>query len=130
MAKSVLQYIHDEPLVEYEPQRDFLKLYCTADEKAIGTKYGISFHGEWVWKFKHYLDTSFMHLLDPHYLFKDYKKQGCKQKLPYFSLFEDVPKKQLQAIETTKKKVSKMNVSTATAILQCQTTDANFQEGW
>ena len=48
----------------------------TGDEKAIGTKMGISFAGKWVWKMKDYIDISFMNLLDPKYLFKDYVSHG------------------------------------------------------
>lgn len=48
----------------------------TGDEKAIGSKFGIAFTGKWVWKMKDRIDTSFMKLFDPQYLFKDYEKLG------------------------------------------------------
>jgi hypothetical protein len=48
----------------------------TGDGKAIGTKFGITFAGKWVWMMKDYIDMGFMKLFDPHYLFKDYKIKG------------------------------------------------------
>lgn len=44
----------------------------TGDGKAIGTKFGISFCGKWVWNMKDYIDVGFMKLFYPDYLFKDH----------------------------------------------------------
>lgn len=45
----------------------------TGDGSALGSKHGITFVGKWVWGLKDYIDTGFMKLFDPHYLFKDYE---------------------------------------------------------
>ena len=55
----------------------------TGDGKAIGTKFGIAFSGKWVWNMKNHIDSSFMKLFDPYYLFKDYDTKGFAE--PYES---------------------------------------------
>ena len=40
------------------------------DGTAIGSKYGITFCGKWVWHLKDYIDMSFMDLFNAKYLFK------------------------------------------------------------
>jgi len=44
--------ITKKPLTPYVPQRGFLSLMMTGDEKAIGSKFGITFTGRWVWRLK------------------------------------------------------------------------------
>jgi selenide,water dikinase len=44
----------------YRPQRDFLKLISTGDRTAIGTKWGLSLQGPWVWRWKDAIDRRFM----------------------------------------------------------------------
>ncbi|MCU0909406.1 MAG: selenide, water dikinase SelD, partial [Rhodobacteraceae bacterium] len=44
----------------YRPQRDFLKLISTGDRTAIGTKWGLSLQGPWVWRWKDTIDRRFM----------------------------------------------------------------------
>lgn len=61
----------------------------TGDGKAIGTKFGIAFAGKWVWKMKDHIDTSFMKLFDPLYLFKDFENKGTAEPVENNFLFED-----------------------------------------
>jgi NADH dehydrogenase FAD-containing subunit len=76
MARNIISYVEEgRELETYVPQRGFLALLMTADGKAIGTKFGIAFTGKWVWKMKDYIDTNFMKLFDPYYLFKDFETQ-------------------------------------------------------
>jgi hypothetical protein len=44
----------------------------TGDGKAIGTKFGIAFSGRWVWEMKDYIDSGFMKLFHPEFLFDGY----------------------------------------------------------
>lgn len=53
----------------------------TGDGKAMGTKFGVSFSGRWVWEMKDWIDVGFMHLFQPEFLFKDYENQGTKYPL-------------------------------------------------
>lgn len=44
----------------YRPQRDALYLVSTGDTHAIGTRNGITFEGDWVWRLKDRIDRRFM----------------------------------------------------------------------
>ncbi len=49
-----------EPLRRYRPQRDFLTLLNLGDGTAIGSKWGASFEGAWVMRWKDWIDRRFM----------------------------------------------------------------------
>lgn len=44
----------------YRPQRRYLMLLATADGRAIGTWAGLWFSGRWVWRWKDWIDRSFL----------------------------------------------------------------------
>ena len=81
--------MNSKPLDEYVPQRSFLALLMTGDGKALGTKFGITFAGKWVWRMKDNIDRGFMTLFDPNYLFKDYPTKGSSEPLEKNELFDD-----------------------------------------
>lgn len=62
IAQNVARYLKGEELLAYVPQKSFLSLLMTGDEKAIGTKFGMAWSGKWVWKMKDFIDMSFMKL--------------------------------------------------------------------
>ena len=64
-TKNVMNYLDGKPLEEYVPQTGFLALLAVGDGTSIGSKYGISFVGKWVWEMKNYIDLSFMNLFTP-----------------------------------------------------------------
>ncbi len=68
----MVSYILGKELAKYVPQSGFLSLLMTGDGKAIGTKFGISFCGRWVWHMKDHIDVGFMKLFYANYLFKDH----------------------------------------------------------
>jgi hypothetical protein len=86
--------ITKKPLTPYEPQRSFLSLMMTGDEKAIGSKFGITFTGRWVWRLKDWIDRGFMKLFDPNNLFNNYEKNGCSEPLGNDELFEEKKKEE------------------------------------
>jgi selenide,water dikinase len=49
-----------QPLKEYQPQRNFLKLINTGDGRAIGEYKGRAFRGRWCWRLKDRIDGRFM----------------------------------------------------------------------
>mmetsp|Transcript_5879 Transcript_5879/g.7966 ORF Transcript_5879/g.7966 Transcript_5879/m.7966 type:complete len:185 (+) Transcript_5879:100-654(+) len=65
IAQNILRYLKNEQMLPYVPQRSFLALLMTGDEKAIGTKFGMTWSGKWVWKMKDYIDSGFMQLFLP-----------------------------------------------------------------
>ena len=76
IAQNIVHYLKGEEMQPYVPQRSFLSLLMTGDQKAIGTKFGMSWSGKWVWKMKDYIDVSFVNLFKPQYLYRDYVTQG------------------------------------------------------
>ena len=48
------------PLVEYQPQRDFLSLLSTGDGRALLQYKGWATHARWAWWLKDYIDRKFM----------------------------------------------------------------------
>ena len=74
ISKNLINYINEKPLEKYVPQSGFLSLLMTGDGSCIGSKFGISFVGKWVWGMKDFIDMSFMNLFNPKYLYKDYEK--------------------------------------------------------
>lgn len=68
LIHNLQAYLEDEPLVSYHPQDDFMRLFNTSDNSAIGLRYGIAFRGEWVWHVKDTIDQNFMNLFKPENL--------------------------------------------------------------
>ncbi len=58
--ENIGRMLAGEPLVEYVPQRGFLKLLNTGDGSAIGEYKGLSMSGRWCWRLKDGIDGRFM----------------------------------------------------------------------
>lgn len=54
--------LQGKPLTKYKPQSDFLMLINLGGGTAIGSKWGFSFEGRWVMKWKDRIDRAFMSL--------------------------------------------------------------------
>ena len=60
LATNIGRLIAGGKLVRRRPQRDALYLVTTGGTHAIGTRNGITFEGDWVWKLKDWIDRRFM----------------------------------------------------------------------
>jgi len=60
LATNIRRLIAGAILVPYSPQRDALYLISTGDSHAIGSRNGLSFEGDWVWRLKDWIDRRFM----------------------------------------------------------------------
>lgn len=47
-------------LKRYRPQRDYLKLISLGEKAALGDRFGMTFQGKWVWRWKDHIDRTFM----------------------------------------------------------------------
>lgn len=112
----------------YVPQKGFLSLLMTGDGKGIGTKFGISFVGKWVWHMKDYIDTGFMKLFDPLYLFRDYPTHSCAYPLDNNELFESEKSEERIRVQPLRDKVAVMDAESAARILKCSEEEIEFYE--
>jgi NADH dehydrogenase FAD-containing subunit len=58
--KNLARLLAGQPLLQYAPRSNFLKLLNTGDGQALGEYLGWSFQGRWVWKVKDWIDGRFM----------------------------------------------------------------------
>lgn len=58
--ENLQRAIRGEPLLEYRPQRNFLKLINLGDGRAIGEYHGIAFQGRVWWRVKDWIDSRFI----------------------------------------------------------------------
>jgi hypothetical protein len=100
----------------------------TGDGSAIGSKFGISFTGKWVWGLKDYIDRIFMKLFDPNYLFIDYKTKGCTYPSDKNELFDEETSRLEYTIGHIRKKVACMSPIEAGIILSCGQEETEFHE--
>ena len=98
IAQNIIRYMKNEEMLKYVPQREFLSLMMTGDEKCIGTKFGMAWSGKWVWKMKDYIDVGFMKLFQAQYLFRDYENSGTQFPIENNELFEEESKEEQSAI--------------------------------
>jgi selenide,water dikinase len=60
VTQNLRALLAGEPLQAYRPQGDFLTLLNAGGGLALGTKWGISFQGRWVMRWKDRIDRAFM----------------------------------------------------------------------
>ena len=60
LARNIRRLLAGQTLEPYRPQSDALYLISTGDKHAIGTRNGITFEGDWVWRWKDWIDRRFM----------------------------------------------------------------------
>lgn len=49
-----------QPLHQFSPQRDYLKLISTGEKSAVVEKWGVALRGRWAWQAKDRIDRAFM----------------------------------------------------------------------
>lgn len=59
---NIQRILSNRPLVEYQPQCDFLSLLATGDGRALMQYKGWTAHGQWMWRLKDYIDRKFMRM--------------------------------------------------------------------
>ncbi|UIJ72516.1 FAD-dependent oxidoreductase [Aurantimonas sp. HBX-1] len=60
LAGNIRHALEGAPLEPYRPQRHWLTLLSTADERAVADKWGFSAEGRWVWRWKDWNDRRFV----------------------------------------------------------------------
>ena len=60
LAENLRRFLQGESLIEYTPQPRTLALISTGESHAIASWGALSFHGNWVWRWKNQIDRAFM----------------------------------------------------------------------
>jgi len=60
LAENLRRALRGEALVAYDPQPRSLALISTGEQRAVASYGPISFHGNWVWRWKNQIDHGFM----------------------------------------------------------------------
>ena len=100
----------------------------TADEKAIGTKFGMAWSGKWVWKMKDYIDVGFMKLFMPQYLFRDYQTHGTQYPVENNELFGEENAETQTMVGQLREHVSQIDADTAARLFICDEDEEEFHE--
>ena len=60
LADNIRKSLTGRPLRPFRPQRDALYLVSTGERHAVGTRNGLVVEGDWVWRWKDFIDRRFM----------------------------------------------------------------------
>ncbi len=57
---NINAFLQNTKMQPFRPQQDYLKIISLGGKQAAADKWGWCWHGSWLWRLKHHIDTSFM----------------------------------------------------------------------
>lgn len=60
LADNLRRSVQERPLRSYRPQKTWLALISTGDRHAVASRGALAFSGDWVWRWKDWIDRRFM----------------------------------------------------------------------
>jgi selenide,water dikinase len=92
LADNIRRTLTGRRLTPFRPQRDALYLVSTGGKSAVGTRNGLTFEGDWVWRWKDWIDRRFMRK------FNELPEMAQAAKPPASSLADSEALKEISAI--------------------------------
>ena len=92
LAENLRRSLLDQPLKPYRPQRRWLALISTGDKHAIASRGAFFTRGDWVWRWKDWIDRRFMQRFSQFPAMSDSPRKLSSEKIPL------APTEQTQAI--------------------------------
>jgi selenide, water dikinase len=92
LANNIRRTLTGRRLTPFRPQRDALYLVSTGGKSAVGTRNGLTFEGDWVWRWKDWIDRRFMRK------FNELPEMAQAAKPPASSLADSEALKEISAI--------------------------------
>jgi len=115
LIENLPRFLEGRPLKEYKPQDDFLKLLICGDDKALGFRFGLAFHGKWVFQMKDHIDRNFLKL---------FQVDGLPKPRPgELNTAQDDE-------EDSEKAAHKMNPADAAALIQRSDDEVDYEQAW
>ncbi|MBX3657008.1 MAG: selenide, water dikinase SelD [Ramlibacter sp.] len=95
LADNLRRSVRGQPLGSYRPQRRWLALISTGDRHAVASRGALGFEGDWVWRWKDWIDRRFMQRFSE---FPPMAKRPAPAAVPAVSLTPDESRQALSAI--------------------------------
>ncbi|MCW5651496.1 MAG: selenide, water dikinase SelD [Ramlibacter sp.] len=95
LADNLRRSVRGQPLGSYRPQRRWLALISTGDRHAVASRGGLGFEGDWVWRWKDWIDRRFMQRFSE---FPPMAERPAPAAAPAVSLTPDESRQALSAI--------------------------------
>jgi selenide,water dikinase len=92
LAANLRRLLLGQPLRDYQPQRRWLALISTGDQHAIASRGAFYARGDWVWRWKDWIDRRFMLRFSEFPAMADRKSKASQEQIPL------PPAEQTQAI--------------------------------
>jgi selenide,water dikinase len=92
LAANLRRLLLGQPLQDYQPQRRWLALISTGDKHAIASRGAFYARGDWVWRWKDWIDRRFMLRFSEFPAMSERGGQSAKEQIPLS------PEEQPQAI--------------------------------
>jgi selenide,water dikinase len=91
LAENIRLLLTGRRLKAYQPQRNAMYLVSTGENYAVGTRNGMVFAGEWVWRWKDRIDRRFMQR------FNELPEMAAKAALPVSPIADEAAVKEISA---------------------------------